>query len=556
MDDVNLLDNYDSSNELEESKSNYLEQLNTCYYPDEVSYITDLHLPEKIISLNLNSESDKISFLDKVTDNIAIDKPTSSLEILPSVKLIGGDISNDIDIYEEFMKLLSTKRKDKYFLTLGNHELWPFDGDRFEEIVNNYKYFLSKHNMFLVQNNIYFFKFNFSLKEITSDELEKISIKDLRERLREAGLIIFGGIGFAGKNKFYNANLGIYKNIINREEEIDESNKFEYLYHKVVEAAYDKNVIILTHMPIGDWTNDEPVKGFVYVNGHTHHNVATDDGNIRIYSNNQIGYKNKKILMKHLSIGFNYDFFSDYMDGIFEIDSNKYNAFYIGINKFIDFNRSYDKLFMLKKNNNYLFLMKNDKGILYILDGGRIRKALHQDIKYYYDNLYVYSESIKLFLSEYKSFEEKISNEIKRIGGIGTIHGCIVDVDYFNHVYINPLDGKVSYYTAKSIVDKYFYENISSLLYYNRQDLYRNLLNNNSNSYFLPLKNEIISKNTVLIKDTDMYKASRIIRSLQYTTNNNVVRLWNDNLLDTISIENGKKIVSGLLEISIKDKNN
>ena len=44
-----------------------------------------------------------------------------------------------------------------------------------------------------------------------------------------------------------------------------------------------------------------------------------------------------------------------------------------------------------------------------------------------------------------------------------------------------------------------------------------------------------------------MYKISRIIKGLQYTTKYNVVRLWNDTMADKCSTENGKLIVKGII---------
>ena len=46
-------------------------------------------------------------------------------------------------------------------------------------------------------------------------------------------MVDFGGIGFSGYNDEFNANNGVYRNVINREAEIDESKKFENLYNKL-----------------------------------------------------------------------------------------------------------------------------------------------------------------------------------------------------------------------------------------------------------------------------------------------------------------------------------
>ena len=50
----------------------------------------------------------------------------------------------------------------------------------------------------------------------------------------------------------------------------------------------------------------------------------------RVYSDNQIGYHNDSPHLKTFLIDNDYDCFSDYGDGIFEITSEQYNDFYRG----------------------------------------------------------------------------------------------------------------------------------------------------------------------------------------------------------------------------------
>lgn len=45
----------------------------------------------------------------------------------------------------------------------------------------------------------------------------------ISEMLRWARLVIFGGIGFSGYNEKFNANIGLYRNTIDRTVEIKES---------------------------------------------------------------------------------------------------------------------------------------------------------------------------------------------------------------------------------------------------------------------------------------------------------------------------------------------
>ena len=61
------------------------------------------------------------------------------------------------------------------------------------------------------------------LQEISEEELIASEKSHLRDRLKYAQIIIFGGIGFSGLNQTFNADYGIYRNALNRETEIKES---------------------------------------------------------------------------------------------------------------------------------------------------------------------------------------------------------------------------------------------------------------------------------------------------------------------------------------------
>ncbi len=45
-----------------------------------------------------------------------------------------------------------------------------------------------------------------------------------------------------------------------------------------------------------------------------------------------------------------------------------------------------------------------------------------------------------------------------------------------------------------------------------------------------------------------MYRVSRMLKSLQFTTKYNLIRVWSDSLAGKPSEENGKQIVAALLE--------
>jgi hypothetical protein len=130
-----------------------------------------------------------------------------------------------------------------------------------------------------------------------------------------------------------------------------------------------------------------------------------------------------------------------------------------------------------------------------------------------------------------------ISNSVKAIGGSGTIHGCIVDIDFYNHLYINPTNGSITPYFALSIVYKYEYRDIEALLLDKRIDLYDNykkLLGEMSEGVKL-LRGETNVESIEIsrfVPETYMYRSSRIIKSLQYLAEVNIIRIWNDRIME------------------------
>ena len=525
----------------------------------QVSYITDIHMLHLIANNNCISKEDADYVIRKTVDNL--------IESSTRINLIGGDIASDKIVLSDFINELKVKGEHKkFFVTLGNHELWDFAGHNLDDIVNRYKnfYYSGYHNIFLVHNNLYYIEGRYGdVKEITEEELEKIDRNELREKVRRATLIIFGGLGFAGKNEEFNADSEIYRNTLDRDEEIIESEKFNSLYNKVADALYDKNVIILTHNPKTDWSgNNEVVDGFVYVNGHRHRNYFYDDGISRIYADNQVGYYQKNARFKKILLEVNFNYFSDYEDGIHEISRDDYEAFYRGIQQSIRITRDFKKLYMLKKDGNYMFIMEMKSGKLDILNGAAIKSANHS-IDYYYNNLTNYSNSIKLFLSKYDEYQKILSNEIKKFGGNGKIHGCIIDVSSeifpLNHIFINPLDAKITPYFAYSTTEKYVYKNLISLLKNKCPNLYLNyqkiIDENKNNNAIVPFYNSLeISNRSTFVADTEMYRISRIIKGLQYTTEYNIVRLWSDSIIGDPSEEKGKKIVKSILYPALIDE--
>lgn len=504
-------------------------------YKVKLSYITDIHLIHKFIDYNCKSENDVDYVIKIIAKNL--------VETSTKINLIGGDISSDFFYFEKFVKALNNySPNENYFFVLGNHELWDTTSNNFEEAVERYSKKLKEidgNHLHLVQNNIFYLVENFR-QEISEKELNTIEDEELRKKLRKAKMVIFGGVGFSGRNNDFNANNGIYLKLIDRNQEIMESQKFLKLYEKVIRVLHDKNLVILTHMPLKDWGGDdlEPQDEVIYINGHTHNNYYYDNGTKRVYSDNQIGYHNKEIAFKSIGIDNDYDWFADYDDGIFKIDKADYIRFCRGISSFIRFRREYKNIYMVKRNKYYVFLAENSKKELLILNGGKTKNLGRRSLDYFYENLPIFAQCINTQMAKYCSAQKEIAKFIKYIGGQGRIHGCIIDIDFNNHVFLNPLDGKITAYYATSMTDKKVYRNIASLLKFKCNELFANLEKMNkdevkfSNTFHLLKLDDIsISDEYLQVNETDIYSISRIVKSLQYITKNNVVRLWNDEFL-------------------------
>lgn len=510
------------------------------------SYVSDIHLDHRILVNKCKTENDIRYLLNKIVDNI--DREGSFYIV------ICGDITSDPVLYSSFINLLS-KTKHEYFITLGNHELWSYKGKTFEEIARDYSLILDKPNIHFLNNNMFLMKRAHSLSEIDSNMLNQMDEEELYRTTRDSNMVLFGGIGFSGSNQEFNANNGIYRQTISHHQEIRLSEEFEKLYRKVANALKNRNVFILTHMPLEDWSSDKEHKPkFVYISGHNHRNYFFDNGIKRIYSDNQIGYHQKDVHLKKVYFNTDYDYFTKYTDGIYEITRNDYINFYRGLNEQISFNRDFKKIFMIKKRKTYMFLAKTQKDRMCILNGGSVRKAVIEDLSFYYDNLDAYSDVMNKFLNKYFTHQKEISKTVKDLGGSGRIHGAIVDIDFYNHLYINPLDGSITCYMAYSMTDKYVYDNFGSLITYSCPNLlpkYKKVVNDTSNKtgeFYLVKPGETITNKHVYVDDTTMYRVSRILKGLQFNATHKVVKIWNDSIINDVDGEGGKLIVRNLIE--------
>ncbi len=271
---------------------------------------------------------------------------------------------------------------------------------------------------------------------------------------------------------------------------------------------------------------------------------------------------------------------NNFTDGIYDITNDDYwtylcNTEYKGYSwiprrpKFTNIK----SIKFIKKSSYHMFIAELYSGKSSILNGCSFSKS-NFPIGYYYNNLELYAENVKKFLTPYTKAQESISQFIKKLvpeegyehyepfwyvnrgGFYGKIHGAIIDIDGLNHIYLNPIDGTIHPYYADSMVQKWKYKNVISLLADKRSECLpsfkKNVLSLGVNAK-VDIDNslEIMSKNPLAIPDQafntltsmnieneteympecTLYSFSKVILKLQKVLCYNLVVAWYDSFI-------------------------
>lgn len=528
----------------------------------KIYYVSDIHIDYKLKKEfpRRASKQEIVIYIRKFIKHML---DTAKERTHDDYLLIGGDVSFNFEISSIFYDELAKQFKPKNIIAiLGNNELWDFNkygkvescNKSVDDIIDKYRELFHSLGIHFLQNELFILN-EMNLVVISEEQLRSLTMEELKNSCLKSSLVILGGIGFSGYNVEFNAVSGIYKDTVTSlSEDIEQTERFEDVYKIVNSALGDNRVIVLTHTPKENWNSDKYNSSWIYVNGHTHENSFCISDEKTVYSDNQIGYHAQNGGLKHFYLSANYDIFRYYQDGIYTISSEEYLDFNRGINVVTSFNRTNGSVRMLKKDGIYCFIFESDKtGRLYILNGGAVKKLEHNDLNYYFDRMVYYADAVKQAFKEYHTAIKSISNNIKLIGGTGTVHGCIVDIDFYDHVYLNPTDGTVTPYYAQSIDQKFTYDDISILLKKKRPDLYSNyekLIQNNVGDtvMFNKSMNTDSIEMAEYVTETYMYEPSRIFKAVQYLVDNNVIRIWNESVVadyqdDSVDLEN--KLATG-----------
>lgn len=537
-------------------------------------YITDLHLESQLGLTGMTVDEIKGNVAQKVDEMLG---GLSKEDMADGVLLIGGDVADSEEVSRIFYDAVSSRFSGPIVFVLGNHELW--DGCTYahgeihqrrtiDEVAAAYKQFnkrtsgfdlkmycLENEVLVCYKNSMYQNSVEFGigcgnagmphggLCVLTEDMLLDADTNDLREFFDECSMIVLGGLGFCGLNQRYNADTGLFRDRVSREEDIERSKRFRAVYDKVLSCANDKRVVVLTHTQMEDWTTDAPNKGWVYVNGHTHQNglVKTDDG-VAVLYDNQVGYKPKKWHLNQFSLEQYYDPFEAWADGIYQITPQQYMDFNAGRGIQMEYFRQQGDIYALKQKGIYMFMLQYGLG-LYLLRGGQ-KLNVFQGLEYYAANLEKYVEKIQMAFRPYRNALDKIAAEVKRFGGSGYVHGSIVDIDFYNHINLDPFNGIIMPYFALDTTGRIGFRSIRELLESspipargsNGNPLfstYTKLLDAGGVSILVPTVKEdaLAVVPTEILDEKNIYSPSRVMKSIQYLLDKGVVRVWNDAVL-------------------------
>lgn len=277
---------------------------------------------------------------------------------------------------------------------------------------------------------------------------------------RNEKFMVFGGTGFAKYDEVWNADSIVCCPGFTREDEIRETTAFETAYQSALSIAKeDKNCLLcLSHYPVSACLNNAFQKEVIYFSGHNHCNEYMKKEDKVLYADNQVGYESNNITFKEATSGLVVNPYCGLNDGLYQTSVEDYLQFYrylgesVGDGVLLYRRCIKGRLYVVKRKGYYGFFIistqKDSKGIS-IVNGGVTKKlTTSTEISWICENFDIVISKYIQMLLPMRIAQEELSRELKELGLDGTIHGLIVDVDFYHHIALNPVDGTTNIYFA------------------------------------------------------------------------------------------------------------
>ncbi len=441
-----------------------------------------------------------------------------------------------------------------------------------EEIsLNVYKHILLKDVYFVLGNHEYIeFSDIQTCVDFYRSELSKLGITLLQnEYVENDKYLLYGGTGFAKYDEVWNAKKVVCCPNFSREDEIKETTLFENGYREALEYAKEKGLCFLcaSHYPVSACLNNVYDRETIYFTGHNHRKEYVKTADKVLYADNQIGYEDSNIVFKKAIAGFMINPYGALNDGLYKTTVEEYLQFYrylgepIGEGKLL-YKRCENgdaDFFVVKRRGYYGFFILSAKGIS-IVNGGMTKRITGStDIGWICENFDIVVARYLELLLPLRMLQEEISKELKELGFYGNIHGLVVDIDFYHHIAVNPLDGSMKYYYSsiwgqkmslnsfdeaikslelnKSLYDKRDYELIREKYDENKKNQ-GYLLGIQTESYLLETEDYAVEdisqrKEQIVSRTVGMYGVSRKVSPLQRLFTGHVLRDFDLKLTET-----------------------
>ena len=410
------------------------------------NYISDLHLTQH---MELYSSVDEM--LADVIGQLCYSKYRSrfGFDTHNRVFIFAGDIADDAELvvlfFKRFMDTLDWLDNNHCIFVLGNHDYIGFDS--VDEAVLYYKEQLGPLGVTVLHNEaVVFHNHGFNYERVRP-EFDKL-------------FVIYGGTGFAKYNSNYNANNLVCCNGFNRDVEIEETDRFEAGYAEALAEARKLKALLIcvSHYEYRACLSrtDEDV---TYVHGHTHDEHCIFEERLVVWANRQVGYKSGDFSFGYMFVGLYPNPYGSLPDGCYPTTVDDYRAF-CQYSKGFRFNIRFaglekrcktDMLYVVKSHGYYGFFLlstlRSGCKAIYILNGGALRRVY--DAETIEQVVGLFDEMVQIYLRGFGqlfSLQKDISEALIRLGFYGKIHGLIVDIDFENHVAVNPFDGSLTWY--------------------------------------------------------------------------------------------------------------
>lgn len=440
------------------------------------------------------------------------------------------------------------KQRKSIYAILGNHELWDFVS--YNDCVGAYKALFEELGIHFLNGSIEWLGPHtvpsFRYKDSDTGEWKRKPLKREdnpkvfdEQTIYSNNIIIAGDIGYAKFNPHFNANQGIYGVALNPEQETARWQNWLEVLNCATKYAEENRcaLVVLTHMPVSDWCEDcSNFSNIAFFNGHTHRNIAwAGEKNVFFYCDGQIGYKREHFLFMHTRLYQQRNPFAGDSDGYREITCEEYKEFYHYLNEDIPGTgiierqiRLYgSKLYVIKKDEYYGFFTVSTNKVC-ICNGGQLRTVgPFESMDFYYQYFSLMVKVYLLVLSPLRQIQERISSFVKGIGGSGKIHGTIVDIDYYNHIMVNSVDGSLVFYNSPYYGLIKPYSDLGLLLHEHCPRIESRFLKGNQS--IIVAGNVPISTNPythIDIKNSP-YAISRRVNALQRLFDKHILRDWN-----------------------------